>query len=348
MDSNDLRHLKRTLELAQNGTSEVFPNPRVGALVVRDGKVVGEGWHRRCGGPHAEVEAIGDLDLKGCTVYVSLEPCAHEGRTPSCAKTLVERGAARVVYAMEDPGPGEGGGEILKAGNVEVSGPHPDALSREVLMPFLRNIKGACAITLKWAMTLDGRIALESGDSKWITSEAARRHVHRVRSAVDGIMVGAGTVRADAPQLDVRHGVEGPSPRPVVWDPRGGTRSLGWWQSVEHRRPLVISDEQTAWPSGVEVIPWAKGADLPERLFRAGVHHLLVEGGAGCHGAMVDAGTFDRVLVYVAPKVCGGASSVSPVGGLGVAAMAQAHGLADLRYVSIGSDLLISACRESG
>jgi diaminohydroxyphosphoribosylaminopyrimidine deaminase / 5-amino-6-(5-phosphoribosylamino)uracil reductase len=337
--------IDRCVVLAKNGDARVFPNPRVGAVVVKAGAIVGEGWHVQAGQGHAEVNAIAQakgIDLKGSTIYVSLEPCAHVGRTPPCAQLIIAKGIARVVVAVADPGPGQGGAEVLRKAGVQVDFLPEHAAATRLIEPFVKNfLKQEAYLIQKWAMTLDGRIALQNGDSKWITGSPARVKVHETRRVCDGIMVGAGTVLADAPQLDVRHGLDGPRPRPIVWDPKGVTCELeDWWATQASRRPLVLTDTCTkTWPEGVEVEPCWQASTLCKTLFKHGLHSVLVEGGAGLHGWLWDHQLADAVDVYIAPKICGGAESLAPVGGQGVGTMAMAESLKCMEWQTCGEDL---------
>ena len=347
LEPEDLSFVDRAIRLAYNGDARVFPNPRVGAVIVRDGQVLGEGWHQVCGEAHAEVMAIKNAggQVRGATAYVSLEPCGHEGRTPSCAKLLIEKGVAKVVYAVPDPGPGEGGGALLRGAGLEVisSVIRPGAL--EVLEPFMKNmLLGQTYFLSKWAMTMDGRMALGSGDSKWVSGESSRERVHRTRTSMDGIMVGAGTILADDPSLDVRFDLMGPSPRPIVWDPKGRTVDSQWWQKQKKRDPVVMTSKTNMnWPNFVEVIFFDE--ETPQKvstdLFKLGIHGVLVEGGAGLHGWMFDHQMVDAVEVYIAPKICGGADSLSPVGGRGANQMSQALAPSRIQRECVGEDMLV-------
>lgn len=339
--------LKRAIALAEKGDSRVFPNPRVGACIVKDDLVIGEGSHLVAGEAHAEVHAIadcGDQDLRGCTAYVSLEPCAHEGRTPSCAKMLIRKGISRVVFAVEDPGPGEGGAELMRQAGLEVLGPVDSAGAKEILEPFIKNVtKGETYFLLKWAMTLDGRIALGNGDSKWISGEASRKDVHHLRTICDGIMVGAGTVIKDQPNLDVRYDIKGPSPRPIVWDPKGRLAASDCWQKWSARNAIWIRpDGTTPVPeTDLTTIDSGNNRALAKSLFAAGVHMVLVEGGAGLHGMMIDEDLADAIRVYIAPKLCGGNDSRSPVGGVGVPSMTRALACGPLKRSTCGEDIVL-------
>lgn len=346
VSKEDLFFLDSAIECAEKGSSLVFPNPRVGALYVKEGEVQGEGFHQKCGEAHAEVAAAEGMNsLEGTTLYVSLEPCSHKGKTPPCAEFIIKKGVKRVVYSMPDPGPGAGGAQMLQNAGIEVVGPLFRKKAFRLLEPFCKNmIHHKAYITLKWAMTLDGKIACASGDSRWVTGSVAREHVHRVRTEVDGILVGAGTLCADNPDLGVRHGIEGPVPRPVIWDPRGRTREKReWYLSHKERKPLIVvnsSDLAKDWPQECELLICPSLSELESSLFGCGIHHLLVEGGSGVHGAFNDAGLGDRALMYTAPKIIGGSGALGAVGGKGVERMAEARSLSVMDYLPLGGDML--------
>ncbi|MBF0198922.1 MAG: bifunctional diaminohydroxyphosphoribosylaminopyrimidine deaminase/5-amino-6-(5-phosphoribosylamino)uracil reductase RibD [Planctomycetes bacterium] len=338
-------YLNRAIKLAGRGSSEVFPNPRVGALYVKDGRILGEGYHHALGRDHAEVEAGKNIDLEGASLYVSLEPCSHHGRTPPCAEFVARRGVKKVVFAMADPIHG-GGAEMLRSSGVEVVGPVFCRDSLAILEPFCKNvISRRTYLTLKWAMTLDGRIATESGDSRWVTSKDARAHSHSLRCEVDGIMVGAGTLLADKPDLGVRHGYCGPAPRPIIWDPKGKTAECqDWYKGKKERSPVVITFSDNAslkWSPHAQVLFLDDWSLLDEALFQEGFHHVLVEGGGGLHGALLDHQLGDRVMTYIAPKIIGGAASKGPVAGLGRELMSEAKEAQGVKLTTLGEDILM-------
>lgn len=338
MNALDRDWMSLALEAANDGTAEVYPNPRVGAVVVKKGKLLGRGAHLRAGEAHAEVNALQNCeDAKGATIYITLEPCAHRGKTPPCTDLILKSGIERVVYGLSDPGPGKGGAQVLKEAGLQVDGPMMDLPGLiEVLEPFCKNaLKGEAYFIQKWAMTLDGKISTSSGDSKWITNEKSRQHSHKIRSYVDGILVGAGTVSADLPKLTVRHEHNGPDPRPIIWDPEAKTQKLSeWWSKMESRSPIVFSKSQKGWLQGVKALPCPKIEELPKVLFLNGVHCVLVEGGAGVHGLLNDAQIGDRIFAYIAPKWIGGSHAPSPIGGKGLTKMDDAKTLLrqELRY----------------
>ncbi|PYN74033.1 MAG: bifunctional diaminohydroxyphosphoribosylaminopyrimidine deaminase/5-amino-6-(5-phosphoribosylamino)uracil reductase RibD [Candidatus Rokuibacteriota bacterium] len=363
------RFMRRAIELAERGRGLTSPNPMVGAVVVApDGEVVGEGFHAKAGAPHAEVEALrtAGARARGATLYVTLEPCAHQGRTPPCAPLIVEAGVSRVVAAVGDPNPlvsGSGFAELRGAGVEVVTGVAAAAAERQnrVFLTAMRERRPH--VTLKAAMTLDGKLADLHGASRWITGEVARRHAHRLRSEADAIVVGIGTVLRDDPELTVRLGQPWPrEPLRVVLDTRArtprearfilaGTPScalivVGADAPAERTRELA--------DSGATIVRCRTrdgrvdlGALLSE-LFNREVRAVLVEGGGEVHAAFLDAGLVDRVAVFVAPLLVGGRQATSVVGGAG-RELKSAVRLGEFTVTMLGDDLLIEAevIRES-
>ncbi len=335
--------MDRAIALGERGDNRVLPNPRVGALYWREGKILGVGWHRQCGDDHAEVAAAraAGMDVAGSTLVVSLEPCSHHGRTPPCVDFLLKHRVHRVIYALADPNPSVAGAAALAAGSVAVQQLYrPGALA--LVEPFAKNLQQRAYLTLKWAMSLDGKIAARGGDARWISGEESRQYAHILRARADGVLVGAGTVLADLPDLGLRHGVEGNPPRPIVWDPRARTAALAaWWAGKLARRPLALThpDKLAGWPAGVETLGIESIADLDARLFSAGLRHVLVEGGSRLHGALLDAGLADAVHAFIAPRILGGATAPGPVAGAGVDRAAAALPLLEARTESHGADL---------
>jgi diaminohydroxyphosphoribosylaminopyrimidine deaminase/5-amino-6-(5-phosphoribosylamino)uracil reductase len=354
--------MRRALELADRGRGLTSPNPLVGAVVVREGIVVGEGFHQRAGGPHAEIEALtaAGEGARGATLFVTLEPCAHWGRTPPCADRVVASGVRRVVAAQTDPDPRVAGRglSVLREGRVEVEVGLLAEEARRQNRAFLTAMRlGRPHVTLKVAMTLDGKIADGQGLSRWITGELARREAHRLRSESDAILVGIGTVLADDPELTVR--LERPWPREpyrVVLDGRGRTPATARIvNALTRARTLVMVGEdapvdRTDLLAAAGAVPVRTpgregrldlGAVLTE-LHRREVRALLVEGGAEVHGAFLDAGLVDRVVVFIAPMLLGGRAAPSAVGGRGLPLTRSAR-LHDLTVRPVGADLLIEA-----
>ncbi|HUO87410.1 MAG TPA: bifunctional diaminohydroxyphosphoribosylaminopyrimidine deaminase/5-amino-6-(5-phosphoribosylamino)uracil reductase RibD [Thermoanaerobaculia bacterium] len=353
-------HLRRALRLAARGRYRVAPNPMVGAVVVgEDGTVVGEGWHAEIGGAHAEVAALAAAGgrARGGTLCVTLEPCNHHGRTPPCTEAILAAGVRRVVICHRDPNQGVAGGgvERLRAGGLEVlcGGPR-DAALRLNLRFLVPAVLGRPQVTLKWAMSLDGRIATAAGESQWISSPPARRWALALREEHDAVLVGSGTALADDPHLDRRLGLAPQAGVRVVLDRRA--RLPPEARMLRIAGPvLVYTATRSAAPrrraieaAGAEVVvlpevtPAAVLADLGSR----GVGSVLVEGGAEVTAAFVTAGLFDRVAAVVAPKLIGGRGAPGPVGGTGGGGLAAAPRLTDLVTRRRGPDVVIEGLRE--
>jgi diaminohydroxyphosphoribosylaminopyrimidine deaminase/5-amino-6-(5-phosphoribosylamino)uracil reductase len=324
------------LALSERGRGRTAPNPNVGCVIVRDGRVVGRGWTQPGGRPHAEAVALAQAGgaARGATVYVTLEPCAHESvRGPACSALLVEAGVARVVFALGDPDPrtdGSGAARLEAAGIAVTRGVLADQ-ARQAMAGFLTRQKlGRPQVTLKLATSLDGCIALTSGESRWITGPEARAHAHLERARHEAILVGRGTVEADAPRLDVRlPGLEGRSPRRILL-----TRHV--------RLDPASNEPQTPAGDGWCVI--GTPADIAAL---DGVDHLLVEGGAQTAAAFLAADLVDRLLIYHAPIVIGGGKAA--IGDIGLDNLAAAHErwrLADAR--NLGRDRLEVYLRHRG
>jgi diaminohydroxyphosphoribosylaminopyrimidine deaminase/5-amino-6-(5-phosphoribosylamino)uracil reductase len=323
--SEDLLHMRRALRLAERGRGRTAPNPVVGAVLVRDGRVVGEGWHRALGEAHAESVALrrAGRDARGATLYVTLEPCAHWGRTPPCADALVAAGIRRCVVGLRDPDPrvdGRGLRRLRSAGIRVETGVLADEVG-EALGGYRRaHATGLPRVTWKVAATLDGRVADARGRSRWITGEAARADVHRRRAESDAVVVGAGTARADDPRLTARTGGPVRQPLRVVVDSRLRLPlALGLYSPRLARGTVVACTAAAPGPRaralerrGVEVwrLPAARGrvslAALARRLARAGCHEVLLEGGPTLGSAFLRAGLVQRLVLYAAPRVLGG------------------------------------------
>ena len=318
---DDARHMARALVLAARGLYTTDPNPRVGCVLVKDGQVVGEGWHERAGEPHAEVHALraAGAAARGATAYVTLEPCCHHGRTPPCSRALIEAGVARVVAAMPDPNPRvarQGVAELERAGiRVEIG---LLAAEAERLNPgfISRMTRGRPYVRVKLAASLDGRTALASGESKWITGEAARADVQRLRARSSAILTGVGTVLADDPSLTVRDIEINRQPLRVVVDGNLSMRADARLLRLPGKTLVVTAadDADYAEPlleAGAEVMVLAAGAgrvDLPllmQDLAVREVNELLVEAGATVCGALLEAGVVDELVLYLAPHLLG-------------------------------------------
>ena len=343
--------MARALRLAERGAYTARPNPMVGCVIARDGEVVGEGWHQRKGGPHAEVfalEAAGDR-ARGATAYVSLEPCAHHGSTPPCADALVGAGVTRVVAAMRDPFPAvDGAGfERLQAAGIAVDHGLMEAQARELNRGFLARVeRGRPWLRVKLAMSLDGRTAMASGDSKWISGEASRQDVQRWRARSGALLTGAGTVLADDPQLTVRldDGSDFLPPLRVVLDPGLATVARGRVREGE-APTLYIHAPDARLPRGLDIdrvsVP-VQGTrfdlDAVLRLLAArGINEVQLEAGATLAGAFLDAGLVDELLLYVAPVLLG--PRARPLfDGLHIDAMAQRLKMQRIDSTMVGED----------
>jgi len=346
--------MRRALALAARGRCTVAPNPRVGAVLVRDGRLVGEGFHRRAGEPHAEVFALAAAGgaARGATLYVTLEPCAHQGRTPPCADAVIAAGVARVVACHRDPNPltaGQGFVRLAAAGVAVETGVGAEA-AIALNLPFLvSQVLGRPAVTLKWAATLDGRIATAGGESRWITGAAARRAGLALREEHDAVLVGIGTLLADDPRLTRRLGLAGAPNLRVLLDRRLRCPSearlfdepgavVVYTAGGDRERARALAERGAEVVRLAQVEPAAVLADLRGR----GVQSLLVEGGAGVAGAFFDAGLWDRVVAFVAPRVAGGRAALPPLGGAGFERLAEAGRLARLAVARRGEDLELS------
>jgi diaminohydroxyphosphoribosylaminopyrimidine deaminase/5-amino-6-(5-phosphoribosylamino)uracil reductase len=367
----DARQLERAIDLAALADNRVSPNPRVGAVVVRDGTVLGEGYHRHVGGPHAEVEAIraaGEGDLSGATIYVSLEPCCHQGRTPPCTDAIREAGIARVVVASDDPSAhasGRGLGILRDEGiDVVVADGEIAARARLLNQPFRKHARtGRPWVMFKSAMSLDGKVATRSGDSKWISGEASRQLVHEWRAASDAVAVGIGTALADDPLLTARVGgsesetLTPRQPRRVIFDSLAklplnsrlldDVATIPLTVVVSRAAPRAATDAlQTR---GVEVI-CASGENEQARVRAAldqlgseGVTSMLLEGGPKLAGVFLDAGEVDEIRLFVAPLLLGGRGARDPLESDGVEHVADAIRCQTLGCERIGDDLLVTA-----
>ena len=350
----------RAIELARCGEGRTAPNPPVGAVLVRSGAIVGEGYHPAAGEPHAEIFALraaGEL-ARGADLYVTLEPCCHYGRTGPCTEALIAAGVRRVFYGTVDPHPrvaGEGLARLRSAGLEVQEGPLIDAC-RRLIAPFAKQVDtGRPFVILKAAMTLDAQLATAAGESQWITCPASREQVHRLRDRVDGILTGAGTVVADNPRLTTRLPEGGRNPARIVLDGRLRTepQAAVYAAAATGRRLLLTAEDAdparlTPFRSqGVEIVPvpCREGQlDLGvvmDRLGALGLQTVLVEAGGTLNRALLRAGLVDRLLLFVAPLLFGGSDGQPLFAGDGAARLSEALHLADLRVSRVGTDLLL-------
>ncbi len=342
---SDRSRMSQAIELALRGQGRVEPNPMVGCVISRDAHVIGHGYHAEFGGPHAEVAALRSLasidDARGATAYVTLEPCCHFGKTPPCADALIDAGIGRVVVAMEDPFDRVSGGGIakLRDAGIDVSVGLMSDEAAAINAPFIKRVQTRRPwVIAKWAMTIDGRIATSSGESQWITGESSRAAVHRLRGRVDAIVVGMGTVTADNPMLDARP----PGPRVaqrVVFCRRRLPSLQCKLVQTAGRIPLslVVGPEvdraelRALTDAGARVISvphmahaWQMVDPVLAELAENGATNVMLEGGAELFSSFFAADQVDECHVYIGAKAFGGKAAVGPIGGDGVARLAQA------------------------
>ena len=356
----DEQMMARAISLARNGLGRTSPNPLVGAVIVRDGRIVAEGWHRKAGTPHAEIHALnmaGEL-ARGATVYVSLEPCAHYGRTGPCARALVEAGVSRVVVAMTDPNPKVAGKgiAILQEAGIEVTTGVLEQEARQLNEVFLKWMTtGLPFVALKTAMTLDGKIATAAGQSQWITNEASRYETHRLRDIYDGILVGINTALADNPSLTTRlKEYSGRNPVRIVVDSRARLPLTAKLVTDGAARTIVAVTEQAPAErvealrsAGVEIIVAGSSnhvdmQSLMEQLGAMKISSVLVEGGGSVNFSLLQAGLVDRVYAFIAPKLVGGRDALTPVEGEGFQELDRAVELENIQVRQLGSDVLLT------
>ncbi len=371
IDENDVRYMRLALQMARNATGRTTPNPLVGAVIVQAGRVVATGWHRKAGTPHAEIHALnmaGEL-ARGATLYVTLEPCAHYGRTGPCAVAVRDAGIARVVVGMRDPNPlvaGKGLKILTDAGvAVDVFADDSDIAAccwqlNEVFLKWIPHKQPF--VVLKTAMSLDGKIATVTGESQWITGEAARARVHEWRDIYDGIMVGIGTVLHDDPALTTRlaDGRPGRNPVRIIVDSQART-PLTAQVVTDGAAPTIIAVTEEApaeriaaleQSAQVEVLrcgsgPHVDGALLMQQLGEREICSIFVEGGGTLAYSLLAAGLIDKVQAFIAPLLIGGREALTPVEGAGSARLADAVRLHDVQYEQVGSDMLVTGYTRS-
>ena len=358
MTSTDDRYMAHALALGRRGLGRAWPNPAVGCVIALDGRVVGRGWTGDCGTPHAETRALaqaGDA-ANGATAYVSLEPCAHEGRTPPCADALIEAGLTRVVVPMEDPdGRVAGRGiERLRGAGITVDVGLLAGAAREAHAGFLTRVtKGRPFLTLKLAVTLDGRIATATGESRWITGKEARRVSHTLRMTHDAAMVGAGTVRIDDPKLTVRGmGAVRQPVRIVVSGSQALPSQCRLTEKIEEEGPVWLvhrqeESEEIAWwrSAGVDLVPVPDSegqvdvGSLMQNLGTRGLTRVLCEGGGTLAASLLSAGLVDQLVVFSAGKVLG-AEGKPAVGALGISQLSMAPEFELTGRCRVGADIM--------
>ncbi|UCD95073.1 MAG: bifunctional diaminohydroxyphosphoribosylaminopyrimidine deaminase/5-amino-6-(5-phosphoribosylamino)uracil reductase RibD [Candidatus Zixiibacteriota bacterium] len=341
----DEKYIRLALELAEKGRGKTSPNPLVGAVIVKSGRIVGQGYHRKAGTPHAEINALSDAreNARGASLYVNLEPCCHYGRTQPCTGEIIKAGVRKVIFSLRDPNPpvnGKGAAQLRKAGIRVRSGvlrKEAEQLN-EVYLKFITT--GRPFVILKTAQTFDGRIATGSGDSKWVTGSKARKLVHRLRAECDAVAVGAGTVRADNPSLTVRL-MNGRNPyRLIVSTGLKFPRTISLFNDNDDAKTIVATVENSARKLNVKnLIVWeikkGKGGlsldDFLDKAGQFGISSLLVEGGATLATSFIKSGLVDKHYIFLAPKVLG--AGIEAVGNLNIRKMSDAIGYKSMAYI---------------
>ncbi len=350
------------MELAERGEGAVNPNPLVGAVIVRNGRIIGAGWHERWGGPHAERNALSRCSepAAGATMYVTLEPCCHHGKTPPCTEAVIAAGIKRIVIGLKDPNPMVAGKgiELLQQAGIEVESGVLEEELRHQNRLFLKYITTRRPwVVMKAAMTLDGKIATRTGDSRWVTGEEAREEVHRMRMRLMAIMVGIGTVEADNPMLNCR--LEGAVRQPIRIVADSSARISLESELIKTARsiPTIVAHTAKASAEKVEqlALAGAKCWLLPEkeghldlgalmtRIGNEGIDGVLVEGGGTLNESLLQEGLIDEAALFIAPKFVGGSKAKSPIEGRGIAKMSKAVELEPFRIEQLGADVLIQA-----
>ncbi|PKM81731.1 MAG: riboflavin biosynthesis protein RibD [Firmicutes bacterium HGW-Firmicutes-14] len=360
------KYMKLALDLAERAAGRTSPNPLVGAVVIKDGQIVGRGYHRKAGTPHAEINAMqeaGDA-ARGATLYVTLEPCSHFGRTPPCSEAVIKAGIAEVYVAMEDPNPlvaGRGIKQMEKAGIKVCVGLLEDRakLANEVFIKYITSRQPF--VLLKTAMTLDGRIAAKTGHSKWVTGPDAREKVHRLRNRYDAVLVGVNTVITDDPALTCRLPEGGRDPIRIILDSRARIPADSRVLIQDSDAPTYIVVTDRAPVSKIKTLAKGKAkivraeadkhgrVDLRDLMLKLGemeITGLLVEGGAEVAASFFEAGLVDKVLSFIAPKIIGGSDAPGPVGGAGRKSMEEAVHLRGVNFGQAGDDFFIEGYPE--
>ncbi|AGB40858.1 2,5-diamino-6-hydroxy-4-(5-phosphoribosylamino)pyrimidine 1'-reductase [Halobacteroides halobius DSM 5150] len=355
---NDQQYMKQALRLAKQAQGRTSPNPLVGAIIVKEGEIIGQGYHHYAGGAHAEVNALEDAkeEVVGSTMYVTLEPCTHYGKTPPCTETIIEAGIKRVVIAMKDPNPkvaGQGVERLRRAG-VEVDVGLLAVEAKELNEIFIKYITTKRPfVILKNAVTLDGKIATKTGDSKWITGTKSREFVHKLRDQVDAILVGIGTVLSDNPRLTTRLSQGGQDPIRIILDSKLRISSEAKVIKQESKAKTIVATTDQASlekkeeleKNGVKVVKVGnKAVDLElllEELGKQEITSLLVEGGSQVNASFWEANLVDKLYYFIAPKIIGGSEAISVVTGAGVEKVKDGVKLDIKTIKEVGDDILM-------
>ena len=359
--TTDQEFMEYALALASKARGRTSPNPLVGAVIVREGEIVGEGYHQKAGDAHAEIHALNQAKrlAEGATMYVTLEPCCHWGRTPPCTESLIRAKLANIFVAIKDPNPRVAGNGIrqLEEAGISVQVGICEEESRQLNEVFIKYITTQNPfVILKSAISLDGKIATASGESQWITSEASRLKGHEIRAQVDAILVGIGTVLQDDPSLTVRLPErQNQDPIRIVVDSRGRTPIGAKIFNPDSNSGTLIAVTENAAQEKIKALKSA-GADvltieekegrvclraLMRELAQREITSILIEGGGAINAAALQAGIVDKLMFFLAPKLIGGEDAPGPVGGVGIARLAEAYELRDVKTSHIGADFLI-------
>lgn len=357
----DIQYMKRAIELSTKGIGYVNPNPLVGAVIVKDKKIIGEGYHRFYGGHHAEIEAFNSAteDTKDATMYVTLEPCCHYGKTPPCVNAIIKNGIKKVVIGLKDPNPKVLGMgiEILRANGIEVvTGVLEDEVGKlnEIFIKYIKTNTPFCI--LKSAMTLDGKIAAVSGDSKWITDVKSRQYVHELRHRVSGIMVGIGTILADDPLLNTRLlNKKGSDAARIIVDSFARLPLESRVLNIESKAKTIVAVTEKASKERIEALQ-KKGAEiiitpqvenrvdikfLTKMLGEMNIDSVLLEGGSELNFFALNEGIVDKVCFFIAPKIIGGREAKTPIGGSGIERLSDAINIKDIEIKRFENDIMI-------
>lgn len=363
MNKTDITYMKRALKLAEKGMGRTTPNPAVGCVIVNNGKIIGEGWHKKAGGLHAEAHALemaGEA-ARGADVYVTLEPCCHTGKTPPCCDALIKAGVKRVVAAMGDPNPQVNGGGLraLEQAGIRTHCGLLETEARALNRSFIKHITtGRPYVIFKCAMTLDGKIATVTGESRWISCEDSRKYVHRMRAMSDAVMVGVDTIINDNPQLTVRH-VRGRNPLRIIVDTHLRTPlSISILSGRMAKKTIIATTETNPrvhrryLQSGATVLACRQTNakvdlhDLWRQLGTMGIQSILLEGGSRVAGEALKQGLIDECVFFYAPKIIG-SDGFSPFAITGLTSMDQAITFTDFKVQRIGADIVVTTCPEN-
>lgn len=360
MDKHE-KFMFTALELAEKGRGFVEPNPMVGALIVKNGEIIGRGYHETFGKNHAEINAINDagMECKGSDIYVTLEPCTHFGKTPPCSQAIKEAGIKNVFIASKDPNPvaKTNGSQILKEAGINVIHGILENAADKLNAPFFKLISEKMPyVTAKWVMTLDGKIATRTGDSQWISNEESRSYVHKIRGEMDAIMVGIGTALADNPLLTCRTQSKRIAKRIIVDSNASLPLDSKLIKTIGEAEVLIATTEQAPEErvarledAGCKIIKTnlKNGkVDLKqvfEELGRMNLTNLLVEGGGKVFGSLLDNNLMDKAVIFVSPKIVGDANAISPVAGNGILSISQSIQFSDISYSQLANDIVIEA-----